>query len=115
MSAKSFDELIPSCPSSASLLRATLEVAVPLWIESVRKLPPEVRIERGHELADVIAEKGDVIQFRGKKKGESARAFNALAESLAIMSFVPGGVRFMGLHFEAHEDAREHVVDGDAR
>ncbi len=85
------------------LLRIALSAAVPLWIEQWRDRDPDDRIERGRELAQVIAEKGDVIQFRGKKKGKSARAFNALAESIAIASFQLGGVSFSGLRFETKE------------
>jgi len=85
------------------LLRIALSAAVPLWIEQWRGRDPEERLSRGRELGQVIAEKGDVIQFRGKKKGESARAFNALAESIAILSFQPGGVKIFGLQFETKD------------
>ena len=88
---------------SEGLLQAALGAAVPLWIETWRGADPEQRVRRAHVLAQVIAEKGDVIQFKSKKKGESAAAFNALAESLAIASFQPGGVRIFGLHFETKE------------
>ncbi len=35
------------------------------------------------------------------KPGQSAESFNALAEALAILAFVPGGVDFGQMHFEA--------------
>lgn len=83
------------------LLMATLEVAVPLWIERVRPMPMDARLARAQELADVVAAKGDVIMFKSSKKGESGAAFNALAEALAIMAFAPGGVLFNGQRWEA--------------
>jgi hypothetical protein len=86
---------------NAALLATMLEVAVPLWIERVRSMTPEQRLARAREAGQIVAEKGDVLQFRSKKKGESANAFNALAEGLAVLAFAPGGVKFMGLTFEA--------------
>jgi hypothetical protein len=89
--------------TTLALLQAALGAAVPLWIVGWRGRDPDERLARGRELSAVIAEKGDVILYRGKKKGESARAFNALAESIAILSFQPGGVTLFGLHFETKE------------
>lgn len=84
-----------------ALLSASLEVAVPLWIDRMRDYSAAYRIERAQECADVIASKGDIIMYRSKKRGETGRAFNRLAEGLACLAFVPGGVRFMGIHWEA--------------
>lgn len=84
-----------------ALLSISLSAAVPLWIERVRGYSEDRRLERARECAQVIAEKGDIIQFKSKKKGETANAFNALAEGLACAAFQPGGVRFADLHFEA--------------
>lgn len=81
-----------------ALLLIALDAAVPLWIEKLREVPVASRIERARGLADIIASKGDVLQFGGKG---CAEAFNALAESLACLAFQPGGVRFMGRHWEA--------------
>jgi hypothetical protein len=85
----------------AALLSASLSVAVPLWIERVRSLSVEERLSRARICGQVVAEKGDILQFRSKKKGETAEAFNRLAEGLACAAFVPGGVRFFDLYFEA--------------
>jgi hypothetical protein len=83
------------------VLRLALEAAVPLWIERLRGLSWEEIQERARVCAQVVAAKGDVIQFRGSRRGETAEAFNRLAEGLACAAFAPGGVRFMGLHFDA--------------
>lgn len=83
-----------------ALLQAALGAAVPLWVHELQLTPLADLLARGPELAQVLAEKGDVILYRGKKKGESARAFNALAEAVAVLSFTPGGVTLFGIHFE---------------
>ena len=82
------------------LLQATLEIAVPLWIEKLKQQSPEYRLERAKAHVDTIASKGDIILYRSKKTGETAAAFNALAEAIAVLSFQPGGVTVFGLHFE---------------
>lgn len=83
----------------SDLLPIALSAAVPLWIEKLRPLEPEQRLARASGLADVIGSKGDIILYRGGKKGESAKAFNALAEGLAIGAFQPGGVTAFGSHW----------------
>ena len=87
--------------STRVLLSATLALAVPLWIERLKTKPWSELAAKAKEAADVVASKGDIIQFKSKKKGETAAAFNGLAEGLAILAFVPGGVKFLDLHFQA--------------
>lgn len=84
-----------------ALLAATLATAVPLWIMRLEQQPWSYIAQRAPECAQIVAEKGDIIQYRSKKEGETAKAFNALAEGIAICAFSPGGVKFMGMHFEA--------------
>ncbi len=86
-------------------LAGMLAVAVPLWIENVRDMPWKEKLERARECSQIVAEKGDVILYKSKKKGETAAAFNALAEGVAILAFAPGGVTVFGMHFEATEKA----------
>lgn len=81
------------------LLPVALSAAVPLWIEKLRPLAPEQRLARSSGLAGIIAEHGDIILYRGGKRGESADAFNALAEGLGIGAFQPGGVTAFGQHW----------------
>lgn len=83
------------------LLSWTLMIAVPLWIERLRDLPTEQRIARARACAQVVAEHGDHVLYRSKRAGETAAAFNALAEGLACLAFQPGGVEFAGQHFIA--------------
>ena len=85
-------------------MRMALGAAVPLWVFKLRQQPWKVLSKRAHECAHIVAEKGDILQYRGKKPGETAAAFNALAEGLAILSFCPGGVTFLGEHWENKYD-----------
>jgi hypothetical protein len=82
-----------------ALLQAALGAAVPLHVHEMRKQPLDALLARGPELTQIIASHGDNILYRSKKKGESAKAFNALAEAVAILSFMPGGVTVFGCHF----------------
>ncbi len=88
-----------------SLLSSTLSLAVPLWIERLRRCEWEHVQERAKVCSDHIAEHGDNLMFRSKKKGGTAEAFNCLAEGLACLSFAPGGVKVFGGHWEAVLDA----------
>ena len=92
--------------SDTNMLRIAIPGAVYLWAHKLRSTPLDVLLKRAPELSQVVAEKGDVLQFGGGKKGEPAHAFNALAEGLAILSFMPGGVTFLGDHYEnKHPDS----------
>ncbi len=84
-----------------TLLRTTLAIAVPLWQNEYQRRPLAVVLAIAADKAQMIAEHGDIIMFRGQKRGQSADAFNALASGLAILSFMPGGVTFRGDHYEA--------------
>lgn len=82
------------------LLKIHLEAAVPLRIWELQDKSWEELQPLAKKASQVIAERGDYIMFRGKK-GRSAEAVNELVTALAIGSFVPGGVKFLGLHFES--------------
>lgn len=88
---------------TAELLKVSLSCAVPLWIERARRYT-DAEFKKRVELAgQKVAERGDIIQFRSRRAGQSAEAFNALAEGLALLAFCPGGVYFLGMHFEANK------------
>lgn len=80
------------------LLKISLSTAVPLWAYQLRQQPREYLSRRSGECAEIVACEGDCLMYRTKDR--TARAFNALAEGIAILSFCPGGVRLFGLHFE---------------
>jgi hypothetical protein len=85
------------------LLRIALSASVPLRIADFQRRggPDDADFERIRGFAQVLGEKGDVLQFGGKKKGEPAALFNQLADALAVMAFCPGGVKFGDEHWEA--------------
>jgi hypothetical protein len=89
--------------SNQFLLKTHLEAMVPLAIQVINDNGgiTDEHINRARRIAWEIAEHGDIILYKSDKKGESARVVNELVEGLAVLSFCPGGVRFMGLHFEA--------------
>lgn len=112
------ERLDPAERRKLMLLRLTLEAAVPLWAHRLRKLPWRAVEERARACAEVVAEKGDVILYKSKRRGATADAFNHLAEGLACLSFVRGGVRVFGIHFEhEHPEAVESawLVEWKAR
>jgi hypothetical protein len=84
-------------------LSMLLSVAVPLWIARL--------LERGGaKPCDFIRVAGyndelgraDVLLLSGSKnKGEVASFFNKLAESMAVLSFCPGGIELFDLRFES--------------
>lgn len=88
-----------------ALLRTMLAVAVPFWVERLKRVPFSKLLERAPELGQFIAEKGDILQFKSKKKAESGEAFNKFAEAITILSFMPGGVEMFGDRYEhTHPD-----------
>ncbi len=89
-----------------TLLTMHLQVSVPLLIIAFASGDRELNFNRP-DLAQTLAEHGDAILYR--IPGKTAPAVNALSEALATMAFVPGGVRFLDLHFEATEDQKAQV------
>ena len=89
-----------------AMLRASLSLAVPMWADRLRSVPFRDLLARAPEIGQHIASKGDCILFKSKK-GETAEAFNQLAEGLAILSFVPSGVTFMGDHYKNEHPGQE--------
>lgn len=96
--------------TTAIHLRTALQVAIPLWIEQLKGLSWDDLTERAHRAAQIVAEKGDIIQYASTKPGETAKAFNALAEGVAVLSFCPGGVTFLGDHWETKIEASGWVL-----
>jgi hypothetical protein len=81
------------------VLPLTLALAVPLWIDQLSSLTDAERLAMAQECSQVIAEHGDIILYRGGKKGETAAAFNMLAKGIAIGAYQPGGITAFGQHY----------------
>lgn len=80
-------------------LKIAMSAAVPLRAETLSHFTLEEIFDHevNGKLSQILAEKGDVLQFGGKG---CAEAFNALAEGIARLAYVPGGVCFCGLRFQ---------------
>jgi len=91
-------------PDNSALLTIHLQMAVPLRLQEIQGMPFAERRQHAQIAAQMITEHGDNILFLHRLPGESAKAVNALVNALALLAFQPGGVTFMGLHFEATAD-----------
>ena len=81
------------------LLVIALSAAVPLHIHELQGVDETEMVRIAHTCVDEVASRGDSLMFRSRK-GASAEAFNALARGLAILAHAPGGVEFLGQHWE---------------
>lgn len=88
-----------------SHLEIALSASIPLRIFEIyeRGQITDKEVEEARAFGRVLAEKGDVLLYGGKKKGEAAELFNRLAESMAIMAFNPGGVPFGKTVYDARK------------
>lgn len=85
---------------SDALLAVALAAAVPIWQARLRKDggPTDETWERCRAFAEkLVGPGGEDLRFREKRTREM---FNDLAYTLAVMSFAPGGVKFLGKHWE---------------
>ena len=87
-----------------SILADSLELSVLMRVSDLHRIPLidlQNRLEIIREdTAQLLAEKGDILQFGGGKKGEVADIFNRVAESLALMAVViPGGIKVFDIEF----------------
>ena len=85
---------------SDTCLQTSLSAAVPLWILEKQKQSWAEIQQRIPYCLQMIVEHADDALFKSKVKGQTAAAFNAIAEAIAILSFVPGGVTTFGSHWE---------------
>jgi len=86
--------------STRALLLSSLQVAVPLHIIEVSGMSPSRLSGEIDRCLSIITQHGDAILYGNNKKDIAAEAFNSLARALAILAMSPGGVDFMGEHWE---------------
>ena len=96
-------------------LAVALSAAVPLWALRFDPLDDAEVLDRAacQRLLDRIQNAGEAILYRVKTPGVTADAFNALAEAIARMARLPGGVRAFGMRFEYRQSqwsAAKHGV-----
>ena len=80
------------------LLKSSLEVAVPLWIDMFKNYEWDDLEKVLTESEAVLADCAEGISHR--IEGKSEAAFNAVARAIAALSFVPGGIEICGLKYE---------------
>lgn len=80
-----------------------LETSVSLRILEYQQRggPTDSDFDRIYETCDVLCERGDDLIFGNENRGKVAKLANMLADALAVMAFLPGGVDVFGSHFEA--------------
>ena len=83
------------------LLALSLQAAVPLLLDELAHVPDRALTIRtwAEQAADEVGSRGDILQWRSSKRGETASVFNHLARGMAALATAPGGVRFLGLIF----------------
>jgi hypothetical protein len=97
-----------------TLLPMTLQLAVPMGIRKLQQLDAD-QFEATREAWAENAKPGDLAGAFSEAvlyrvEGETAPAFAHLARALAALAFTPGGVRFAGLHWEAHHRSQEQAA-----
>ena len=82
-------------------LPIALSAAVPLRIADLKARggPSAADLNACKDISRLIAEKGDVLLYGGKSH-EAAYVFNRLAQGIAVLAFLPGGVTCFGQHWE---------------
>lgn len=79
-------------------LRTCLQLAVPLWLETVRTSSLAELTAMATESARVLADEGPLPQPGGEPAG-TARTVTHLARMIAIAALGPGGITFAGMHW----------------
>lgn len=88
---------------SNSPLGMHLSMSVPLQILELKKNggPTPDDFKRATGFHKDLAEKGDVLLFGSKKKGETAKMANEMTFAVAVLAFIPGGIKIFGQTFDA--------------
>ncbi len=85
--------------NECGLMKIALSAAVPLRIMELRDKPIAEILdpERLNSIQATFDEVREAVLYGGKG---CADGFNAVADAIARLAFMPGGVDFMGMHFE---------------
>ena len=86
-----------------SHLSIALSAAVPLQIMAIKERGgvTDEDFASASKFAQTLGEKGDVLLFGSKKKGEAADLFNKTAKAIAVLSYLSGGITIFGGHYES--------------
>jgi len=83
-------------------IKLFLDTAVPLRVLALQEQggPTSEDFKRVSAHSSLLGEHGDALMFKSKK-GLTAKVSNALADSIAVLSFVPGGIELFDEHWES--------------
>ena len=86
-------------------LTISLSAAVPLRImELIRNGgPSQEDFERITSYQEDLTAHGDDLYFRNANNNATATRFNQVADAIAVLSFLPGGITAFGMHFDGNE------------
>lgn len=89
--------------NNEELLKLHISIVVPLMMQGIIESGglTDAHIREAQKHAETVATGGDLILYRSKKKGESAKVIHALCYCLAVGAFQPGGITFADIHFLA--------------
>jgi hypothetical protein len=85
------------------LIRLFLDTSVPLRILALQEQggPTQEDFKRVQSHDQLLGERGNFLWMKSKKKGETAKVANAVADAIAVLSFVSGGITLFGQHWES--------------
>ena len=90
-------------------IKLFLDASVSLRIMSLQEQggPTPKDFKRITTHSNLLGEHGDAFMFKSKKKGLTAQVANAVADSIAVLSFIPGGLDLFDRHWESKVEENE--------
>ena len=103
-------------PQEANRSMSMIQFAILIWIKKMKNIPLEDVWKRLDEISgtlpSLLSTKGEAFIFGTGKKGEAAKMFNEVAEGVALMSFLPGGIHIFEHHWESiHPESDPQTPD----
>jgi hypothetical protein len=107
----------PSEGAMPSLLVTALSAAIPLRILELCKRggPSDEDLARVKAYQKDLSEHGEDLFFRSKKPGGSAERFHQTADTIAVLSFCPGGIRIFGERYDGREMLARYAANEDVQ
>jgi hypothetical protein len=81
-----------------------LDAAVSLRILALQEQGGPTKEEFNHiqSYDQLLGERGNFLWMKSKKKGETVKVANAVADAIAVLSFVPGGIEIFDRHWKSN-------------
>ena len=93
-------------------LELFLDTSVSLRIFELKQKggPTEDDFRRVQTYNLLLGEQGNFLWTKSKKKGQTAKVANAVADSIAVLSFAPGGVEIFGRHWKSDINFMDIII-----